>query len=631
MIRDKEHPEGRKIKPDDIAVIVRKWENGEDIKKRLAARNIPAAVLKAGNVFATAPAEELQTVLEGILNVTDSSSLKKALVTPICGLTFDDLTSQDSDILAMISKKTADLAELGKIWHKQSFYIMFKKMLSAFDVEKRFTLMPDGLRNLTDLIQLGDLLHQESSRRNPAPQALLDYLIFNRSHYSEQFPRDQETDSGAVIIISGHSSKGLQYPIVILPDLCNKGQAPSTYHKAGILTAGEEKEADKQYANDEMIQEALRLAYVAITRAEHACFVLATEVGKKGDNLTSMNWLWFKRKEELSAEASPSLRLQECKNRELTDDMMEPPPPPGDMFTPERDDSVLEAQSFDLHPSPTITTSFTGMSPGHAGQFIPPAPDGKEDDETGQEPPQDTDNKLDPLRRLRGNTFGLLLHGIMEYLDFKASDETIREKVEQEILLSEPTEEELAYSTSVISNTLKTQLMDDFRISDIRPEKRCAEMKFHFGFDSKLKKGDICKFAAEYMGEEYEKKQDDHLYNGGFVTGSIDLLFEHEGKYYILDWKSNLLQDYKQDTLKDSMVHSFYQMQYLIYLTALMRFLKQRLGLPEFGEAEYDKYIGGAYYIYMRGAGADPDDPRNGVYFDRPAYSQIQEVAGLLK
>ena len=112
---------------------------------------------------------------------------------------------------------------------------------------------------------------------------------------------------------------------------------------------------------------------------------------------------------------------------------------------------------------------------------------------------------------------------------------------------------------------------------------------------------------------------------------SIDLLFEHEGKYYILDWKSNLLQDYKQDTLKDSMVHSFYQMQYLIYLTALMRFLKQRLGLPEFGEAEYDKYIGGAYYIYMRGAGADPDDPRNGVYFDRPAYSQIQEVEGLLK
>ena len=157
-------------------------------------------------------------------------------------------------------------------------------------------------------------------------------------------------------------------------------------------------------------------------------------------------------------------------------------------------------------------------------------------------------------------------------------------------------------------------------------------MKFHFGFDSRLKKGEIRKFAAEYMGEEYEEKQDDHLqYNGGFVTGSIDLLFEHEGKYYILDWKSNLLQDYKQDTLKDSMVHSFYQMQYLIYLTTLMRFLKQRLGLPEFGEAEYDKYIGGAYYIYMRGAGADPDDPRNGVYFDRPAYSQIQEVAGLLK
>jgi exodeoxyribonuclease V beta subunit len=152
-------------------------------------------------------------------------------------------------------------------------------------------------------------------------------------------------------------------------------------------------------------------------------------------------------------------------------------------------------------------------------------------------------------------------------------------------------------------------------------------MRFHFRFNSNLNKGEIRTAAAQHLAEKHEKKQDDKFtYHGGFLTGSIDLLFEHQGKYYVLDWKSNLLPEYSPAMLKQSIIHSYYQMQYLIYLAAVIRLLKQRLGLSE--EEAYEK-IGGVYYVYMRGA--DSEHPENGVFFDRPEYSEISKITGLLK
>jgi exodeoxyribonuclease V beta subunit len=270
------------------------------------------------------------------------------------------------------------------------------------------------------------------------------------------------------------------------------------------------------------------------------------------------------------------------------------------------------------------------MAPGQSGQLYQlPEQNDKEDDEDdstedGLPPPE---KQTDPLRRLKGKNFGLLLHGIMETVDFTASDDMIKDAVKRDILLSAPTEEEINYSAQVISNTLKLQLPGGPRISEISKEKRLPEMRFHFRFNSNLNKGAIRTAAAEHLAEVHEEKLDDHItYHGGFLTGSIDLLFEHDGKYYVLDWKSNLLPEYSPAMLKQSIIHSYYQMQYLIYLAAVIRLLKQRLNLSE--EEAYEK-IGGVYYVYMRGV--DSEHPENGVFFDRPEYSEIAKITGLLK
>ena len=627
--KTKDKPQ-RNIGPDDIAILVRGWDTGKEIKQQLALRNVPAVILDSdSNVFATDAAEDLQRVLEGILNITDTSTVRMALTTSICGISLEILANNPQ----LVTDKTALLAESGKIWQQQSFYVMFRKLLNEFQVEARYTRHPNGLRELTDLIQLGDLLYKESSRRNLKPQSLLDFLIYSRNNsQAQQNPREQETDSGAVTIITEHGSKGLQYPIVLLPELNSKVKAANCYHKDGILTTTyvhpRGNWSDKSIAILENLREDLRLTYVAVTRAEHACYIFSNDP-EKGE-VTPLNWLWNNHDKAFAENGDPVSHLSQCdKLADMPEECLVPVPPYAE-YTPPKADTQLSAQEMPTIPDQTITTSFSSMAPGHSGQlYQPPETDDKDDDE--DDSTEDglplPEKNTDPLRRLKGKNFGLLLHGIMETVDFTASDDMIREAVKRDILLSEPTEEEINYSAQVISNTLKLQLPGGPRVSEIQPEKRLTEMRFHFRFNSNLNKGEIRTAAAQHLAEKHEKKQDDNFtYHGGFLTGSIDLLFEHQGKYYILDWKSNLLPEYSPDMLKQSITHSYYQMQYLIYLAALIRLIKQRLNLSE--EEAYEK-VGGVYYVYMRGA--DPEHPENGVFFDRPGYSEISKITGLLK
>jgi len=116
----------------------------------------------------------------------------------------------------------------------------------------------------------------------------------------------------------------------------------------------------------------------------------------------------------------------------------------------------------------------------------------------------------------------------------------------------------------------------------------------------------------------------------GMLTGVIDLVFEHDGRYYLADYKSNLLgrqpEDYAPERLADEIRQRRYDLQYLLYAVALHRHLRQRL--PDY---DYGRHFGGVYYLFLRGMHPDAGD--NGVYFTRPDAGLIErldrEVIGL--
>jgi exodeoxyribonuclease V beta subunit len=110
------------------------------------------------------------------------------------------------------------------------------------------------------------------------------------------------------------------------------------------------------------------------------------------------------------------------------------------------------------------------------------------------------------------------------------------------------------------------------------------------------------------------------LLNGMF-KGFVDLTFEHEGRYYVADYKSNWLgaddAAYTQEAMAGAVLEHRYDLQYVIYLLALHRQLKARL--PGY---DYDHHMGGALYLFLRGSRA----ASKGVFFTRPTRELIEEL-----
>jgi exodeoxyribonuclease V beta subunit len=107
-----------------------------------------------------------------------------------------------------------------------------------------------------------------------------------------------------------------------------------------------------------------------------------------------------------------------------------------------------------------------------------------------------------------------------------------------------------------------------------------------------------------------------------YLTGFIDLVIRQNGKYYILDYKSNHLgdsvEDYSTDVLQKSIRDSGYDVQYHLYIVALIRLLKK--AIPEF---DYDRDFGGALYLYVRGM---REGQSSGIWFDKPDEQVINRL-----
>ena len=112
----------------------------------------------------------------------------------------------------------------------------------------------------------------------------------------------------------------------------------------------------------------------------------------------------------------------------------------------------------------------------------------------------------------------------------------------------------------------------------------------------------------------------------GMLKGFIDLVFEHQGKYYVLDWKSNYLgenvADYHGEALKAAMADHRYDLQYQIYALALHRFLRSRV--PNY---DYQTHFGGVYYLFLRGMDGASE---HGIFSARPTLEFLEDMDSLI-
>jgi exodeoxyribonuclease V beta subunit len=108
------------------------------------------------------------------------------------------------------------------------------------------------------------------------------------------------------------------------------------------------------------------------------------------------------------------------------------------------------------------------------------------------------------------------------------------------------------------------------------------------------------------------------------VKGFIDLVFERDGRFFLVDWKSNRLGSdtsaYSHPALQAAMARHHYTLQYHLYTVALHRYLRLRLG----ARYDYAQHFGGIFYLFLRGI--DPADPGLGIFHDRPPRERIEQI-----
>ena len=157
---------------------------------------------------------------------------------------------------------------------------------------------------------------------------------------------------------------------------------------------------------------------------------------------------------------------------------------------------------------------------------------------------------------------------------------------------------------------------EKFSLNKVSNHQKLSELEFCFSL-TKANKITI----NELLGVEADLEGDNDI--EGLMAGFIDLFFEYNGKYYILDWKSNYLgnkpEDYGQGGLIEAMKGNNYNLQYFIYTVAMKRYLEVKM--PGFN---YDEHFGGVIYIFLRGV-RDKDNS-TGIYYTRPNSENINRL-----
>jgi len=456
-----------------------------------------------------------------------------------------------------------------------------------------------------------------------------------------------------------------------------------------------DEKAIKAQRKRDQSAEFLRLVYVALTRAVHRCYLTAgcyLIKGKKSSSATEsmhslLNWLvagngcepadWFDNNlspETISAEwrglansYPDGIALSSLPGLTgltgLTDAAYPDESPSQSQV--EGVQPALSALKPPQHvPSGWWLGSYSGLAKGARAESAAPDHDLYLDEPKDAEPLTPDLPANDILRFSRGPLAGECLHAIFEQIDFCAP-ETWEPVVNSELQLILPateaarvapaaptaTEQHAANCAMVLQmlhDVLNTPLPTPaLRLGDVTLARRVEEMEFHLPADN------LQPYALNALLQrwDYPTPVLDFTALRGFLKGYIDLVFEHQGQYFVLDWKSNFLgltpQDYGAAGIDQAMNEHAYHLQYLLYSVALHRYLQQRL--PDY---QYEQHFGGVYYLFVRGVrgvrgvngvnkvvGAsemvasgwfNDDGTPCGVYFHKPPQAVIEELSILI-
>ena len=643
----------RGLLPADIAILVRDGKEAQAVRGELSARGVRSVYLSdKDSVFAAQEAHDVLAWLKACAEPDVERPLRGALACITLNLPLAELERLNQDELAW-EARVMQFRGYRLIWRSQGVLPMLRRLLHDFQLPQALIARSDGERVLTNLLHLSELLQQAAAELD-GEQALIrhlaEHLALSGQAGEEQILR-LESDEQLVKVVTIHKSKGLEYPLVFLPFICSAkpvdgSRLPLHYHDAAgkaqvLLKPTAELIAQ---ADDERLAEDLRLLYVALTRAQHACWLGVSDL-KRGNNngsvlhLSALGYL-LGGGLPLTESAGLSRWLEDVQHGCEALNCSEMPQACEIRFNPPRNEALLLAPLIPKRKAAenwwiaSYSALRIGESMSAASNEAPESPQAQklfDDERLDPDAPREMLVSGGDIHRFpRGPNPGTFLHGLLEWAGnegFTADRQSVEDAIARRC-----NRRGWEGWIGTLSDWLLHLLQAPLRIGAGQPPvvfEQLTQYRVEMEFWFASHKVDVLKLdelVRQYTHNGVARVAAEPVLLNGMFKGFIDLTFEHQGRYYVADYKSNWLGvddlAYTGQAMEQSILDNRYDLQYVLYLLALHRQLKARLA-----DYDYDRHMGGALYLFVRGTQA----ASQGVYFTRPPRELIERLDRLFQ
>ena len=638
------------LQAGDVAILLRDRADAAAMAEALRRRSLAHVYLSdQQSVYASKEANDLLRWLHACAHPDSDRAIRAALATPSMARSIAELASLDDEA----GREACDehFRQLHALWQRHGVLTMLHELLHRLDLPARLLARDGGERALTNLLHLAELLQQAATGLD-GEHALLRFLAAQiASPGSGETAEAQlvrlESEAALVKLVTVHRSKGLEYPVVLLPFACgfravDATGAVQTRDAQGhaLLDLAPDEDALHE-AERERLQEDLRLLYVALTRARHACWVGVADLkhgNRKESDLhkSAFGYVLAGGKPIAPGELLAQVQAlaggcDSIRVIELPDVVHEHRHHDATATMPTR-----PARSFSSKPTePWWIASYSALTHGDEASVPRHAPETANQATLAENVAADnTETAGTGAQGIhafhRGASAGTFLHDLLEscanegFTRAAAPSTGLRDTIARRCQ-ARGWQAWIKPLTAWLPRLLHTPLplpdggaMPLAALAD--PARYRAELEFWFEA-RRVDAAALDRLVSAHTLDGMARPALPRNFVNGLLKGFIDLVFEHQGRWYVADYKSNWLGShagaYTAAAMRHSVLQSRYDLQYAIYTLALHRQLRARL--PGY---DYERHMGGALYLYLRGV----DGEGHGVHCERLPFALVDAL-----
>jgi exodeoxyribonuclease V beta subunit len=686
-----------RVRPGDIAVLVRTHRNAELIHDALDEVHVPGVINGAGSVFGSVSAEDWLCLLEALERPTSAPRAHSVALTPLFGWNAEHVACASENEWEEVHRR---LHHWARVLRVMGVAALVETISLAEQMPGRVLTIVGGERRLTDLRHLAQLLHEATTLEQLGTGALTTWLrqrIFRAEQETgdEDRSRRLESDAEAVQVLTIHRSKGLEFPVVYCPYLWERGyippgEQPVFFHDpdaqdARTIDVGLEGQAFARHQRQHLIEqrgEDLRLAYVALTRAQHQAVVWWAGSFESRDSplgrllfardadgniaaegtFTPSDQAATDRFDALATEADGNISVERSR---LGPELSFAAPASAD---PELSGAVFDRQ-LDTRWRRTSYSDITAESyearVASEPEAVdvsdePPAPTGAQP--AAERPPETAVGACLLASMPVGVRIGTFVHQVLQDTDFAAArlDDELEGQITATLARRELDIGDRAAVVAGLRAAIETPLVPlfgDVRLRDLSLADRLDELQFELPLVGGETPTGRLTLTAIGNTIRAHTAPDDPLFGyaerlrepalrqsvRGYLTGTIDVVARvaqnrGEPRFAVLDYKTNWLGSlddelsawhYRPAALAGEMQQAHYALQGLLYTVALHRYLRWRL--PGY---DAERNLAGVFYLFLRGMiGAETpviDGGRCGVFAWQPSKALVEALSDVL-